>query len=198
MKTLIKIQLAVLLVVATVSQAYSQHVTGGVSAAASFNSVELENAANHLTKKDNIIGAEVGIFLHAPMGAFYLMPSVNASFLRGTISAYTDEAGEVQSDFRLNTVEVPVLAGLQFLPFFSVEAGPSWSYIVSWSEKVHGTTVDINRHSLGYRAGVRFTFSSVGIFGHYGGMLNTNDGDKYHLSRPSRIMVGLSINLGNK
>lgn len=198
MKTIIRISLALLIASSQTESGHSQHVTGGVSAGATFNSVKVENAINHLGKRENVTGAELGLFLHAPLGAFYLMPSVNAGFIKGTISTFNDEAIEKQTDFRLNTVEVPVIAGLQLLPFISFEAGPSWNYIASWSDNINGSTININRHALGYRAGARLSFSSLSIFGHYGGMLTENEGSKYSLTRPNRILIGLSLNLGKK
>lgn len=198
MKTYIIFSVALLSVFLKPGNASAQQVTGGVTAGASFNSVKVENAANHLGKRENVTGAELGLFLHAPLGAFYLMPSVNAGFARGTISTFTDEAVEKNSDFRMNTIEVPVMAGLQLLPFIALEAGPAWSYVASWSDRVDGTTIDINRHALGYRAGIRFNFSSLGIYGHYGGMLTENEGDRYNLSRPQRILIGFSLNFGKK
>jgi hypothetical protein len=196
MKTTIQITLALFFMLAQTGTGRAQNVTGGISAGASFNSVKIENAVNHLGKKENVTGAELGLFLHAPFGAFYLRPSVNAGFARGTINTFSDEAMEEQFDFKMNTIEVPVLAGLQLLPFISAEAGPSWNYIASWSDNINGTTVNINRHAMGYRAGVRLSFSSLDIYGHYGGILTKHDGNSYHLSRPSRIMVGLGLNLG--
>lgn len=175
-------------------------VTVGISAGGSFNKSELKLSGipeSGFATMEKLNGAEAGLFLKFPAGPLYVKPMALASFLRGTIS-YNQEVNLRDSRFNLTSLEVPVLGGLELLPFLSIEAGPSWNYVISHTTSADGTSINFNRHTLGYRAGAHLTFGNVGVFGHYGGMITRNEGSQTELKRPERIIIGLTLNLNSK
>ncbi len=176
--------------------AFAQCVVPGITAGASFNNTDLDLSPELSTDLDKVNGVEAGLYLSFSTGAFYIKPTAVASFLKGTVTTRpTDGAKPVESDFQLSTLETPVIIGLKILPVLSVEAGPSWNYLISYTDKIEGVSIDLDRHSFGYRAGLRANFSRFGIFGHYGGIIDSNDDTDFHLNRPSRIVVGLTFDL---
>ena len=174
----------------------SAQVTVGITAGGSFNKSELKLSSRNATM-DKLNGAEAGLFLKIPAGPLYVKPMALASFLRGTIS-YAPEVNIKDTRFSLSSLEVPVMGGLDLLPFLSLEAGPSWNYVISHTTSADGTSINFNSHTLGYRAGATLNFGNLGIFGHYGGMLTRNEGSQTQLKRPSRIIIGLTLNLNQK
>lgn len=188
--------ITVLLSWSLIAQAQVQFgVTGGVS----FNKTNFK--VSDLSPGTNLnfskaTGAELGIFTRIPAGFIYVKPTLNISYLRGTVTGGADNVNE-SDDFKMSTIEVPVLVGLQLLPFISLEAGPSWNYLLDHSENVNGVNLSFNKHSIGYRAGAVIDLGTVGIFGHYGGILINNEGRQVELQRPSRIIVGIKLNLSN-
>lgn len=168
-------------------------VTGGISfKKTNFKVSDLTPGTN--LKFSKATGAELGIFTRIPAGFIYVKPMANVSFLRGTVTGGTDNVNE-SDDFNMSTIEVPVLVGLQLLPFLSIEGGPTWNYLMDHSDDVNGVNLSFNKHSLGYRAGAVIDLGTLGIFGHYGGILTKNEGRQVELQRPSRIIVGLKLNL---
>ena len=188
--------ITVLMTSSLLSEAQVQFgVTGGISfKKTNFKVSDLTPGTN--LKFSKATGAELGIFTRIPAGFIYVKPMANVSFLRGTVTGGTDNVNE-SDDFNMSTIEVPVLVGLQLLPFLSIEGGPSWNYLMDHSENVNGVNLSFNRHSVGYRAGAVLDLGTLGIFGHYGGILTNNEGRQVELQRPSRIIVGVKLNLSN-
>lgn len=175
-------------------------VTIGITAAGSFNKSELKLSGlpeSRFATMEKLNGAEAGLFLKFPAGPLYVKPMALASFLKGNIT-YSQEVNLGDTHFSLSSLEVPVLAGLNLLPFLSLEAGPSWNYVISHTSSADGTSINFNRHTLGYRAGAHLNFGNLGVFGHYGGMITRNEGDHTQLKRPERIIIGLTLNLNPK
>jgi len=142
-------------------------------------------------------GVEAGIYTKFKFGFLYLRPMAVASFLHGTVTSTVAET-EKESGFNLTTIEVPVLGGLDILGVVGLEAGPSWNYIASYTSSVEGTSLGLSRHALGYRAGVRVNLTRVGLFAHYGGILNKQKGETVDLERPSRMIFGVTLDLAGK
>jgi hypothetical protein len=177
---------------------FSQRLQPGIIAGASLNNMKLENVPQMDRDLSSINGIEGGLYLRINAGSFYVKPMVVASYLKGKVSRTVDEIVIDETSFQLSTLEVPVIAGLKLLPFISLEAGPAWNYIMNYTETVNGYQLNLNRHSLGYRAGVNVSISRVSIFGHYGGIIETGSDTGYQLDRPSRIIFGLSYDLVKK
>src|SRR5688572_15184251 len=76
----------------------SQNVTGGLSAAASFNSIELKNTQTNIKGTENLIGVEGGVFLKIPIGGLYLRPMAVASYVKGTVSYANAESENLETD----------------------------------------------------------------------------------------------------
>ncbi len=177
--------------------AMAQVISGGITAGASFNTIKLDNSISNQVSEDKATGVEAGLYLKANFGGIYIRPMALASFIRGQIKTETIEGASRDEKFELTTLEVPVMAGFQLLPVLSFEAGPSWNYLMQYSEKLQGVRVNFDRHALGYRAGVRVHFARLGIFGHYGGIITEQTDDNFRLNRPSRAVIGLTLDLGN-
>ena len=198
MKTTRFIALTVTAVI--ISTLAKAQATVGISAGGSFNKTELKLSGlpeSRFAAMDKLNGAEAGLFLSFPAGPLYVKPMALAGFYKGTIT-YSPEVNIGDTRFSLSSLEVPVLAGLDLMPFLSVEAGPSWNYVISHTSSADGTSINFDRHTLGYRAGARLNFGSLGVFGHYGGMITKNEGSQAQLKRPQRIIIGLTLNLNQK
>jgi hypothetical protein len=195
MKAGIILPIALGLALCSVQFGYSQHIVPGIIAGASFNSVDLKEIPETTTNLSNINGIEAGLYLSFNAGLWYFKPMALASFLKGTATSSVDGIKSVESNFELTTLEIPVIVGFKLLPGISLEAGPSWNYLMSYTEEINGVNLDLNRNSLGYRAGLRATFSRLGVFAHYGGMVDVTNSSNYELNRPSRIIFGASFDL---
>ena len=197
MKTLFNTSAIFILSMFIMSTSNAQVFNGGIAGGASFNSVELKNNVSYYQKKENLSGAEVGLYITYKAGALYVTPSAYASFLKGTVNASENTSSNSETGFELTTLEVPVMVGLKILPVLSVEAGPSWNYLMSYTDEINSTSVSFDRSSLGYRAGLKLNIMRFGIYAHYGGIINESNGGEYDLSRPSRLLFGVSFDLVN-
>lgn len=175
----------------------SQNVIPGITAGASLNPMNL-NMDQIPTELSDLNGVEAGFFLSFSTKLVYVRPTVVASYLRGTVTSRIDGVQIAESKFQLTTIETPVFLGLKLLPGISIEAGPSWNYLLNYTETINGVNVDLNRHSFGYRGGLRATFSRLGAFAHYGGIVNQNEKSKIQLDRPSRFIFGVTFDLVSK
>ena len=195
MKTVIILFGPLLITLASLINVCAQHVVPGITAGASLNSMDLKSATGTSSDLSNVNGFEAGLFLSFSTHSFYVRPMAVASFLRGNVNTTVDGIKTDESKFNLTTLETPVLVGLKILPGFSIEAGPSWNYIMSYTEEINGVYLDLSRNTLGYRGGIRLTFSRLGAFAHYGGVINTSGDSDYELKRPSRIVFGATFDL---
>ena len=179
-----------------ISPSFSQGIVPGITAGASFNNTDLDLDPELSTDLDKVNGVEAGLYLSFSTGCLYITPTAVASFLRGTVKSQpSDGAKPVETEFELTTLETPLMIGLKVLPVLSIEAGPSWNYLINYTDKVEGVSIDLQRHSFGYRGGLRANFSRLGLFGHYGGIIESNEETDFHLNRPSRFIVGLTFDL---
>jgi len=195
MKARINLAMALGFVLCFVQFGYSQNVVPGIIAGASFNDMKLKDIPETTTDLSNVNGVEAGLYLSIKAGSFYFKPMALASFLKGTVSTSVDGAKPEDANFNLTTLETPVLIGLKLLPGFAIEAGPSWNYLMSYTKEINGVNLDLDKSSLGYRAGLRATFSRLGVFAHYGGIIDSSDDSQYQLQRPSRIIFGATFDL---
>lgn len=194
MKNAIYILVLIILFIVIPFLTYSQKVKVGLSGGVSLNKMDL-NVKEIPTELGDVNGFEGGLYATFSALNWYVRPTAVASYLRGTITTTVDGVAIKESKFKLSTLETPLLVGIKLLPGFAIEAGPSWNYLMSYSEKVNDVNIDLTRHHLGYRAGLRLTFARLGAFGHYGGLLNTSSADDTELKRPDRIIFGVTFDL---
>jgi hypothetical protein len=194
MKTIIVAAGILLILLFTNFEANSQRVIPGITAGASLNNIDLD-VDDFTTDMSDVNGVEAGLYLSFTAAGWYVRPMAVASFLRGTVTSRADGIQLDETKFSLTTLETPLLIGLKLLPGIAIEAGPSWNYLMSYTEKVNNLNLDLTRHSLGYRGGIRVSFARLGAFGHYGGIINSDDNTKYDLDRPSRIVFGVTFDL---
>ena len=185
--------MAVMLLIA--QSAISQGIVLGVTARASLNNFDLKGNPQLSTDLSNVNGVEAGLYLSFSAAGWYVKPMALASFLKGTVNSSVDGAKEVETDFELSTLEIPLIVGIKLFPVLSIEGGPSWNYLINYTESVNGVNIDLSRQSIGYRAGLRANFSRIGIFGHYGGIIEELGESEYQLSRPARIVFGVTFDL---
>jgi len=181
-----------------VNPVQSQKLSAGLTGGVAFQNMELKSINEGSADIDNVIGPELGAHLLVELGGLYVRPTALVGFSQGKAISTVSESEKLESTFSISTFETPVIVGLHLLPFLSVEAGPLWSYILNYSDNVNGIEVDLNRNYFGYRAGVQLSFSRLGIYGHYGGIVNNSSGSDFQIERPSRIIVGLNVNLGSQ
>jgi hypothetical protein len=195
MKANIILKLAICFFLFSTQSAWTQHLVPGITAGASLNSADLKESAAMATDLDNLNGVEAGLFLSFSAGSLYFRPMAVASFLRGTVTSTVDGVKMDESNFELTSLETPLLVGFKLFPGFAVEGGPSWNYLMSYTKEINGVNLDLDKSTLGYRAGARATFSRFGVFAHYGGIIDVNGDSDYELHRASRIIFGATFDL---
>ncbi len=194
MKTTLLLFVAISTLLFFPSVAQSQKVKPGLTAGVSLNNMNL-NIKDVPTELGDVNGFEGGLYATFSALNWYVRPMVVASYLRGNVTTTVDGVKMKESKFKLTTLETPLFVGLKLLPGFSIEAGPSWNYLMSYTDNVNDINIDLTRHHLGYRAGLRLSFARLGAFGHYGGLLNTSASDDTELKRPDRIIFGITLDL---
>ncbi len=127
----------------------------------------------------------------------YTFGQWQASLLRGTVTSRLDGVQLDEQKFQMTTIETPLLVGLKLLPGISLEAGPSWNYLMSYTDQINDVNINLTRHALGYRGGIRAHFARLGAFAHYGGVINSNETTRYELDRPSRFVFGITFDFAS-
>ncbi|HEX5001538.1 MAG TPA: hypothetical protein VFW78_03505 [Bacteroidia bacterium] len=196
MKTALHNSVLMLMCCVLSATTHAQTPVAGITGGASINYVRLEGLSQVSTDLSSVKGFEGGAYLSFDGPGIYVRPMVLASFLRGNLQSENQEAPNTQTDFEFTTLEVPVICGLNILPAIAIEGGPSWNYLMSYTKNVGAVNVNLNRNALGYRLGVRVKFVRLGIYAHYGGIVDSGNNDNYSLERPSRILIGATWDLG--
>lgn len=150
-----------------------------------FKSIEA-NAKN----PDKNVGFHVG--LYGKIGnRFYFKPEV----------VYTQTKSEYdKSDFKMKTIDAPMLLGLKIIGPVSVFAGPSFQYIID--SKFEDITIkDIeNEFSVGLNFGIGLNFNGFGVDLRYEKGLGENMGtfgipESRIDTRPEQLILGISFAL---
>lgn len=147
---------------------------------------------------DARIGANAGIFVHAPVNShFCIQPEVLYSSQGGR---YNGENGE--RTLALSYIQVPVM--FQYYPVkqFYIEAGPQVAFLTNAQTKGNGNDVDVNSaykkadFDINVGAGVRLT-QNVGVYARYNiGVADITTSDNT-ISRNQVGQVGAYIRLAH-
>lgn len=175
-------------------------IRGGIGGGVITGPVKIENIGNRFTdviNGDNVTGFEAGFLLKARVGPVYIKPMAMYSFRTGNVS-YTNGADGTQqnTDFTMHKLEVPVMLGVHFLGPFYVEAGPSYNYIFSVTEKYNDYSVQVTPSAIGYRVGLGAELGPVVVSVNYGGATYSYSGDRATFREPYKLIFGLGIMFG--
>lgn len=172
---------------------------GGFGGGVVTGPVKIQNIGSRFTENingNNLSGFEAGFFLKAQIGRLYVKPMAMYGFRYGNVT-YVNNADATQqtANFALHKLEVPIMVGWRILGPFFVEAGPSYNYIFSVTEKYNNYSLQVNNTALGYRVGVGAELGPIILSVNYGGA-TYNSGNRATLVEPYKLIFGLGIILG--
>ncbi|MFV0530291.1 MAG: porin family protein [Flavobacteriales bacterium] len=131
-----------------------------------------------------------------PIVGIYVQPELNYTHLK---TEYGNNA-----DYKLDKIDIPVLAGLKILGIGRVFAGPSFQYLINDKLDINGVTdVSSDDFTVGIQLGAGVELGKLGIDLRYDRGLNkteskfaNNLGNTYVIdSRPSQVILGISYKL---
>jgi hypothetical protein len=172
MKSIFISGLVLLLAAGSFTQANAQLLNTKVGIKAGMNVSHL--SVSGLTDENNIVGYYAGIFARIGLTpCFGIQPEALFS-MKGAELNFSNAFAHGDAIFRLNYLDVPVLAVFKFFPHMNLQAGPYFSYLLNASVK-NGSTGDgsdfssevdkdnFNTVDYGLVAGAGLEFSSLNI-----------------------------------
>ncbi len=198
MKTKIIIIAAFILVLTHVVNA--QNAKGGITGGVSTESLRISEVGDGFTrvlKGDGITGYEAGLFGKFGIGPFYVKPAVLLHQSKGKFDSYIDGEQSGSVTFSVNSIEAPVLGGMNLIGPVGIEVGPVYHFISQIRDHTNGSNLALDQQSkIGYKAGFALNLGSLILSTHYQGMSKTNDSGKTTLSSPSRLTFGAAMSIG--
>ncbi len=190
-----KIYMRVLLVVAfvfSVAGAEAKLINFGVAAGTTISNYSVSGLNDCVNNKE---GFQVGLHATVKIPIISVTPEIWYTQSRFTLDSPYSSTVEL-ADFKVRSVELPVVAGLTILKVLTLEAGPRFTLYNSATAEVYGEDYDIDgfNSSVGYVAGAKVTLLNKIILGaRYNGEFGTSDMnlDNYSVkSETITIMVG--------
>ncbi|GAA4466539.1 hypothetical protein GCM10023189_48780 [Nibrella saemangeumensis] len=213
-KPFIKLLLASLLsaggMIATSDSAQAQSATfntvrAGIKGGFNASTLDLQNVNN----RKEAYGFHAGVFAQIPAGDFLAIQPELLYTAKGASADYNLAFFQGRNTFRLNYLELPILATFKVGPSVELQAGPYGAYLLSARMNSEGTfgsgsqrlnTADFNKFDVGLAGGVNIYFGKAFLGLRYGQGLNkiTNtDGARLFLgdARNAVGMVSLGVSL---
>jgi hypothetical protein len=202
---LLKKLIVVLLFVGTIFSANAQ-ASWGIKGSYIFNSngelvQETEENVSNIINGNGGSGFNVGLYGELDLVVVYLR-----SELLYSQSSSDYEIQGANSDFKMSSMDLPVLVGVKLGPL-KLFAGPSFRYIIN-SEMEDLNYEDINSDiTVGVNAGIAFQLGRLGIDFTYNGSFSNNQAEfiddstngSYTLdTRPQQFNIGLSYRMSHK
>jgi hypothetical protein len=111
------------------------------------------------------LGFHAGIVTRISIAGFYIQPEAQFTNSGGQVIVIQrdqqgNEVGRQVNDYNFNRLDVPVMLGYKFAKVFRVQAGPSFTYLLSADVRegtggqVRNVIENYNQATVGYRAGV--------------------------------------------
>jgi hypothetical protein len=142
------------------SQLFMIGPRAGVSSS-TINFKEFTDPAGNLIKPgDARLGFHAGIVSRITIMGFYVQPEVLFTNAGGEIIESGGNVPDQVLNYNFNRLDVPVLLGYKFANIFRVQAGPSFSYLLSsdirneTGTQVYNVAENYNQATVGYRAGI--------------------------------------------
>lgn len=147
------------------------------------------------------VGFNAGIYGNINLGLVYIRPKLVYS---QTSSGYNLDADSTSENFKLSTLDLPILVGIKIIKPISIVLGPAFKYVIdSNMEGLSFESIE-NDVTVGVNVGVALIFGRFGIDLIYDRGFSENEASfiddttdiKYTLdTRPNQFMVSLSYRL---
>lgn len=197
-----KLFLSLLLVGITGLAAQAQFAVG-VKGGLSSSGVDVKNARNTLTQlKDvnNITGYHLGAFTRVKVANFFIQPEAYFATSGGRLQeqdVQNNSVNEIKA--RFNRFDVPVMAGLTFLKFGRIQAGPVASVLMG--SRLDGQKIKdyLGKTDWGYQIGAGVDISNLTLDVRYENIRReyTNQNTSFDLSN-QQVILSLGIKLIGK
>lgn len=178
--------MTVLLVMVAISQTNAQFFQLG--AKAGLSSSQLKVSETFIQGEDQetiyykggeaVLGWHLGLYSRIKIWKIYLQPELLYSSTGGKIKVSSDgidfpDVGK----FKIDRLDIPVLAGFYITKSFRIYTGPSFSYVISeksaWNTTKDVFKQDFQKGTIGYQAGIGFDISTFSLDLKYEGNLST-------------------------
>lgn len=197
-KSLLIVEIATIMALSVKAQNLNGGIIGGVSTGP-VKVTNIERGFTDAMEGKNVYGYEGGIFVKFLIDPIYIKPQLLYSAREGEVKYIQKPSGEFGSinrtaDFRLEKFEAPVLFGYNILEsYLSVEAGPVYNYIVTMNGKYNENELELERHGLGYRAGISSEIGPLLLQLGIQGLTNFSVSDKATYNEPYKIIFGAGL-----
>ena len=190
--------LVLLVVVSTTSVLWSQAGTGwGIKGGLNYGATGKlsDDVINASENPDKNIGFHLGVF--GKIGnQFYVRPEL----------VYSSISADYDTKFKMQKLDLPVLAGLQIIGPLHIFAGPSFQYILNTDLEDFGLRDVENNFTVGLNIGVGVNLGSIGIDLRYERGFNSNEVAFFERNtstpisgridtRPEQLILSASIRL---
>ncbi|MBB3188452.1 porin family protein [Microbacter margulisiae] len=159
------------------AQMLSIGVKAGYEAASGYNEMKDLNLSSNVVnelKSGFANGVQVGGWMRIGAKQLYLQPEVLFDFKKASQTVYVDNT-PLQSSFKSNTIEVPVLLGYKLIdlkvlnlhvttgPRFILNAGSSMTQTNSWGSFSSSLTQQVKSGNWGWQFGAGFDILALSI-----------------------------------
>ena len=166
--------IALLFLITTITIGHSQTASFGFKGGLNFKSsddlitftsdADLDFTGDNNLESDNRIGYHVGVFSKFEFLGIFVQPEI----------VYTRLDTDLEDiDYTLSKVDVPLMAGLNFLGPLNLKAGPSLQYIINGD--FEGDDIIENDFTVGFQAGLGIQLGRLGLDARYESSFEEND-----------------------
>lgn len=151
---------------------YAQLFTLGPKIGLSSSKINVTEDVDGIVAGESEVGFHAGLFTRVSFLGFYVQPEVLFTSASGNIviddETITNNIASVQN-LTYNKIDVPIMLGIKIGPIIRVNAGPTFSYILSQDIREEGTSVidnvsqNYNDANVGYQVGVGLDISKLVI-----------------------------------
>ena len=183
-------KLIVIIVLAlTASTAYGQFFTIGPKIGISSSSIKVKDVES-IASGNSSVGFHAGLFSRITIAGFYVQPELTFTSAGGEIKYSDSGNGNLDqiTELTYNKLDVPVMLGMRFAKFLRINAGPSFSLILSEDARNKGTVDEVKSNyknaTVGYQAGVGLDIGKITLDLRYEGGLSKL-GDEINIANES-------------
>jgi hypothetical protein len=200
MNNIKKVSLTLILFIVGLANVNGQKLSAGLYGAFSTGTVkisEIPSEAVNSIEANSFNGVELGLYAKLKIATIYIKPMALLNYRRGRIEVNSNDNSTTSDRFSFSKFEVPVLFGYNIIGPLSIEAGPVYNYILTYSDNINNTDVLINRSGLGYRVGLAAEISRLMITASYQGLRTSSSSDNISTFKsPNELLFGLGLRFG--
>jgi hypothetical protein len=167
-------------------------VTLGVGAGA----VEFGNLggrrANETVSTKDILVLEGGVFLRHVKAPVFIKPAL----LFKSVNGFLDLPDDKLQRFNMQTLQVPLLIGFKVFGPWSVEVGPSYSFMLHTTKDLGEEKINPTRHGLGFRAGFGVNYEGFFMTTTYQRITYAAPGLRTSFKEPYQFVISAGYTFG--